>query len=86
MILADLKDHIGWVTFTFPDGTKRTMRTTTNKEILKSVLHKRGERQMYDLDKQRWITLPPSSSITKLEVSMDPPEIGELMWFVNRFI
>lgn len=85
LALSYLKSNIGWLIFSYPDDSKRYIRTTLNEEILQSVENTRQPNCLYDLDKHRWVTLPTNQEV-KLEVSDTRPEIGVLMEYVNKFI
>lgn len=81
-----LATSIGWICFTYPDGTAKFFRTTLNPEILGEELKKSpGKGYLYDLDQLRWTNYPTDSDIV-VSVSDSKPDMGELMNFVNRFI
>lgn len=85
LTVADLRTQIAWVTFRYPDESMRVIRTTLNPEILKSVLDKKGDAQLYDLDKGRWVKMPSNSNVA-MEITEERPELKGWMEFVNRFV
>ena len=85
MEISDLFKSIGWITFRYPDGSKKYFRTTLDPEILDKIPGERVGNAMYDLDKFKWHVLPSNPEV-ELQVTKDLPEVSEVDKFVHRFI
>ena len=85
MSLQDLYKEVGWITFKFPDGSKRIVRTTFNEEILRSVLKDKQDNDFYDLEKQVWRKLPSNDKVL-IDITRSKPELNEIDEFANRYI
>lgn len=85
MNISDLRNEIGWIAFTFPDGSVRAIRTTLNEEILSPVLKDKGNYDLYDLDKMRWVRTPSNPEVT-ITITREQPVLREVDKFANRFI
>jgi hypothetical protein len=85
MQISDLKNKVGWIAFTFPDGSVRVIRTTLNEEILAPYLKDKGDKDLFDLDKVRWTKLPTNPEVV-VNILEERPTLGEVDEFANRFI
>lgn len=84
--VKDLYNMIAWVTFIYPDDSKKVLRTTLNADILRSVLHTKPPGEfLYDLDKHKWTKIPTSNEVV-VQVTEEAPILGEVDKFVNKFI
>lgn len=74
-----------YVIFTFSDGTKQTIHTTMNKEILRKSGAVVRPDFLYDLDRMRYVAIRLDAvdvSVVK-EISQESEEV---LSFANRFI
>lgn len=82
-----LEDSIGWVCFSYPDGSKRYFSTTFCIDILGPVINsKPGPGYLYNLDKQKWTRIPRNMSDVVVEVFEEEPQFEELIRFGNKFV
>lgn len=80
-----LKENIGWVLFTYPDGSQRVVRTTKSGSLLEGVMKDKKPMTIYDLDKLKWVKLPSSSDV-KVEIHDERPQLEEVSEFVSKFL
>jgi hypothetical protein len=80
-----LESNIGWIKFTFDDGTERRIRTTKSPEILASVLCDKKDNTIFDLDLLRWVSLPTDKNV-EIIITEEKPVLEEESEFVSRFI
>lgn len=85
MTIDDLYVKEGWVVLTFPDGTRRAIRTTFNVEVLNTIPGGIKEGMLYDLESGRWTSLPKNPEVL-VDVQENKPEFSEVEQFVNRFV
>ena len=85
MTIEDLYTKEGWVTFNYPDGSVRVIRTTLNNNVLKHAPAKENEDSLFDLDKMKWIPIPKVEGVS-LEVYENKPSLSEVDLFASRFI
>ena len=80
-----LTDEIGYVTFVFADGSRQTIKTTLNKEILREYGVSILEDRLYDMEHAEYV--PMRKDAVSIEVSENKPEAGGgLNGFATRFI
>lgn len=80
-----LYDGVCYVVFTFSDGTKQTLHTTMNKEILRKSGAVLRPDFLYDLDRMRYVAI--RTDATDISVFGEKPqESEEVLSFANRFI
>jgi hypothetical protein len=85
MKLEDLYTSFGWITFLFPDGSRRVVHTTFNADVLKDVLKDQKEGQIFDLKKSRWINSPTHHDVS-IEITAEEPEMTDAEKFVHQFL
>lgn len=85
MTIDDLYKREGWVVFTYPDGSKRVIRTTLNQEVLAAVKPAPSDDFLFDLDKLFWVPLPTKEEV-QVAVYEQRPVLSEVDEFVNRFV
>jgi hypothetical protein len=80
-----LQKNIGYVCFSYDDGSVVVIHTTMNKEMLAGLEYNKPELGLYDVDKYRWIDLSFISSDSVMTITDTPPRLSEVNSFVNRF-
>lgn len=82
-MLDIIKNGIGYVTITYPDSSKRVVKTTLNPNILlkEGVTYKEGH--LYDLEHKEFVKY---SLDCKIDISEDEPKLEGVDEFAHRFI
>lgn len=74
----------GWVSFVYPDQSRKVFRTTLNQNLLKSLGITQGSSTLYDLDREEHVKIPKN---VVTYISKDKPKFDRSVdEFVNRFI
>lgn len=83
--MEELLNGIGYVAFIFTDGTRQTVHTTLNNQILKTYGVTPKQETIYDLDHAEYVRIRRDA--VSVEVTTVKPKVEEaLNHFANRFI
>lgn len=80
-----LEKGSAWVVWTFPDGSRKSIHTTLDADILKEAGVTAEEGYLYDLDHREYV--PFREDVVNVEISEEKPESRkEVLKFASRFI
>lgn len=83
--MEELLNGICYVVFVFTDGTRQTVHTTLNNQILKTYGVTPKPEMVYDLDHAEYVRIRRDA--VSVDVTTEKPKVEEaLNHFANRFI
>lgn len=83
--MKELKNGIAYVVFVFRDGTRQTIRTTLNQEILKRYGVTQRDKFLYDISHAEYVRMRDDA--VSVEVSKEKQHMkGGVLGFADRFI
>lgn len=82
-MLKVLKQGIGYVTITYPDSSKRVLRTTLNPNILLKEGVTFKDNHLYDVDRKEFVRY---TTDCKIDISEEEPILEGVDLFAHQFI
>ncbi len=80
-----LENGTAWVTWIYLDGSRRSIHTSLDTEVLKQFGVEAKENFLYDLDHREYV--PFREDVAEVEISEKKPENRkEVLKFASRFI
>lgn len=83
--MEELLKGIAYVVFSFSDGSKQTIKTTLNKDILRDYGVVPKENYLYDLEHAEFIKIRLDADRVTVYTTKPVPE-GGLFGYASRFI
>lgn len=83
--MEELMKGIAYVIFSFSDGSKQTVKTTLNKDILKNYGVTPKENYLYDLEHAEFVQIR-FDAVNVTVCTERPKQEGGLFGYASRFI